>query len=87
MNRPGIRKAVVRDAANAPRFILAGPHAETGAPALEIVFADGRAVTVHLDPAHARALGERLIECVDGRVHARPPSRRVLELEIAGDPR
>lgn len=68
------------------QFVRVGPHDTTGAPCLAVVYRDGRTVTISFDPAHAHALAERILECVDGRISSRPPSRRVLEIELAEDP-
>lgn len=68
---------------DAPVALCAGPHSRTQAPTIELAFAGGRIVSVQLDPAHARAFALRLLECVDGRVFARPLDARVLELSLA----
>ncbi len=53
-----------------------------GAPAVEMVFEDGSKATATLDVSQAHLLILRLRECLDGRIVARPPSRRVLELVL-----
>jgi len=42
----------------------------------------GENVNIVLDVAHARALSGRLDEIISGRVMARPPSRRILDLAL-----
>lgn len=63
-----------------PIAVRVGPL-PTG-PALEVTMSDGQSVLVELDIAHASAIADRLRECVDGRVCARPPSRRVLQITL-----
>ncbi len=65
-----------------PIAILVGPHPITGQPRIDIELADGTTVIVVLDGAHAKAISGRLQEVVDGRISARVPSRRVLEIEL-----
>jgi hypothetical protein len=67
------------------KFLRVGPERNDGRPVLEIELADGQLVAVILDRAHGRSIAGRIEECVDGRILARPPSRRVLELELVVD--
>jgi len=68
-------------------FLRVGPERLDGRPVLELELDDGRLLSIVLDPAHARAVADRIVECVDGRILARVPSRRVLELELGTEPR
>lgn len=64
------------------RFLRIGPDRATGRPVIELELDDGQIISVVLDPAHGRTAASRLAECVDGRISARPPSRRVLQIEL-----
>ena len=66
-----------------PIAIITGPDPVTGQPRIDIELADGTTVNVVLDSAHAKSISGRLQEVVDGRIHARVPSRRVLAIELA----
>lgn len=68
-----------------PRAIRVGPATPTGQPIIEIELDDGRLILIRLDPAHGRAVSERIVECIDGRITARIPSRRVLVITLAPD--
>jgi hypothetical protein len=65
-----------------PIAIIVGPDPLTGRPRIDVELADGTTVIVALDSAHAKAISGRLQEIVDGRISARVPSRRVLEIEL-----
>src|SRR3990167_4529808 len=67
----------------APRGALpGGPDPITDQARLEIEVVGGETITIVLDIAHAKALSARLDEIVSGRVMARPPSRRGLEIAL-----
>ncbi len=65
-----------------PIALRVGPLPPSGAPALEVVLADGNRITVELDIKQASRLADRLREILDGRIHQRPESMRVLELPL-----
>lgn len=71
---------------SAPRAIALRVGPTQNGPAIELEFADGEKVLVDLDIGNASNIADRLRECVDGRVNARPASRRVLEIPLV-DPR
>ncbi len=68
-----------------PIALRVGPHPLHDGPAIEVVFADGHTTFIALDVHAASAVVDRLREVIDGRVCARPPSRRVLEIPLAGN--
>lgn len=65
-----------------PTALLVGPDADTGKARIDIVIAGGHTLSVLLDIAHARSVSSRIDEVISGRVMARPPSRRVLQLSL-----
>lgn len=65
-----------------PRFLRIGPDRIDGRPVIELELTTGEILAVALDRGHGRSVAGRIEECVDGRICARPPSRRVLELEL-----
>lgn len=69
-----------------PKYLRIGPDRIDGRPILELELTTGELIMVSLDRGHGRSVAERIIECVDGRISARAPSRRVLELELVIEP-
>lgn len=67
-----------------PARLLVGPHPKTGAPWIEIHCADGSIVVALLGPVDARAVADHIAACLDGSINGRPPSRRILEIALAG---
>jgi hypothetical protein len=68
-----------------PRYLRVGPERVDGRPILELELVTGELIAVVLDRAHGRSVAGRILECIDGRIGARPPSRQVLELELVVD--
>jgi hypothetical protein len=65
-----------------PTSLACGPDPDTGKARFDLTIAGGHTLTILLDIAHSKAISARLDEVVSGRVMARPPSRRVLELAL-----
>lgn len=65
-----------------PQKLQCGPDPMNDRPRIDIEMAGGHTLEIVLDIAHARALSQRLDEILSGRVMARPPSRRVLEIAL-----
>lgn len=67
------------------KYLRIAPDRIDGRPVIEIELISGESILVPLDRGHGRSVADRIVECVDGRISARAPSRRVLEIELAVD--
>jgi hypothetical protein len=59
------------------KIIRVGPNSSDGRACIELEMATGERFPVVLDAAHARVIGNRLLDCIAGPT-------RTLELEIGG---
>ena len=62
------------------KYLRVRPDGVDGRPVLEIELTTGEIVLAPIDRGHGRAVANRIVECIDGRIAAR--SSPVLELEF-----